>query len=257
MLYKILSWTIFFTLWQGTVLPAQNVPMLPESGSSNNKGKAILLHLGAGFQVPGGDLAQRFGNGGQLSGALEWLSANNLIAGVTGYFSFAQKVKEDPLDMLRTAEGDIISNDRLVATVSLRERGYSLIGMVGKLWPVGDGRRAGLRVTLGAGMTRHWIRIQDDSQKVTQLTGDYRKGYDRLTGGLALHQFIGWQSLSGSRRVNWLVGVDLQQGLTRSLRDWDFASMGPITGRRADLRWGVRIGWTLPFYAQKAEQIYY
>jgi hypothetical protein len=243
-------------LWSSTLFAQQEPPLLigPEK---SNEGKAVLFHLGVGAQLPGADLAKRFGPGGQLSGGLEWITRGNFIVGTTGYFSFGQRVKEDPLAMLRTVDGDIISRERLVADVKLRERGYAVAGIVGRLWPLQPGQRAGLRTTFGVGMTRHWIRVQDDSRNVSQLTGDYRKGYDRLVGGLLLHQFIGWQTLGTTRRINWLFGIDLQQGFTGSLRDWDFATQGPISGRRLDLRWGIRAGWTLPFYAQKADKIYY
>lgn len=83
----------------------------------------------------------------------------------------------------RTPEGDIIGNDRLLASVVLRKRGYYFGGLVGKLFTFNE-KRSGIRLTLGAGLLRHWIRIQDDNSSVPELTGDYKKGYDRLTGSL-------------------------------------------------------------------------
>jgi hypothetical protein len=104
---------------------------------------------------------------------------------------------------------------------------------------------------------RHKIRVQDDSGAVTQLTGDYIKGYDRLNGGLALNQFIGYQLLSQSRTVNFFAGFEFNEGFTHNLRSWDFELKKEFVEKRFDFRYGFRIGWTLPFYLRKSTQIYY
>lgn len=237
---------------------AQNFPEHPEPGEPRNKGKAILLHLSGGYQWPGGDLADRFGANGALGGGLEFLTENNWILGAEGQFLFSKNVGEDPLAILRTPEGDIIGNQRTPASVVLRERGWYAGGLVGRLFTFGrEGSRTGLRVSLGAGWLRHKIRIQDDDRSVTQLTGDYRKGYDRLTAGLALNQFIGWQNLAPDRRSNWMIGFEFNQGFTKTRRDWDFAEMRKLDGNRLDLRFGLRATWTLPFYVGNAREIYY
>lgn len=234
---------------------AQVMPEHPDD-SERNKGNAILLHLTFGLHQPFGDMADRFGADGNFGIGLEYLTANNIILGVEGQYLFGPKVKEDPLAILRTPEGDIIGNDRTIASVVLRKRGYYLGGMVGKLFTFNE-KRSGIRLTLGAGLLRHWIRIQDDNSSVTELTGDYKKGYDRLTGGLALNQFIGWQHLAANRRSNWLIGFEFNEGFTNTLRDWDFNDRRKLDDSRLDLRIGLRVAWTLPFYQGKAEEIYY
>lgn len=236
-------------------LVAQNFPEHPDE-SERNKGKAILVHLAFGAHQPFGDMADRFKWDANFGGMLEFATNNNYLLGVEGYYMFGSNVKEDPLAILRTPEGDIIGNNRLVASVVLRERGYYTGALIGKLFTFNE-KRAGLRVTLGAGLLRHWIRVQDDNSSVTQLTGDYKKGYDRLTGGLALNQFIGWQNLAANRRSNWLIGLEFNEGFTNTLRDWDFTEMRKLDQSRLDLRIGLRVAWTLPFYTGNAEKIYY
>ncbi|MCW5924810.1 MAG: hypothetical protein KIS77_21000 [Saprospiraceae bacterium] len=223
---------------------------------ARNKGSAILLHLTFGAHIPAGDMAERFGADGNFGLALEYLTDNNYIVGAEGHYLFGNKVNEDPLAILRTPEGDIIGNNRLIASVALRERGYYAGAMVGRLFAFNE-KRSGIRLTLGAGLLRHWIRIQDDENSAAQLTGDYKKGYDRLTGGLALNQFIGWQSLSADRRSNWLIGFEFNEGFTNTLRDWDYTERRKLDRKRLDLRVGLRVAWTLPFYQGKADQIYY
>lgn len=221
------------------------------------KGSAIMLHLGFGVQTPGGDLADRFGNNGLLGGGVEYLSQSNWLFGAEGHYLFGSEVKEDPLAILRNEYGQIIGNDRLAAEVYTRERGFYAGALVGKLFPVSEKSRSGIRVTLGAGYMQQWIRVQDDTRTVNQITGDYKKGYDRRCGGLALNQFIGWQQLSTSSNWNFVVGLEFNQGFTQTLRDWDFNDRGRIDESRLDLRFGLRANWTLPWFLKVAEKIYY
>ena len=239
----------------GGFAAAQVHPEHPED-VAGYKDKAILLHLQFGAHMSFADMADRFGPDGSFGLGTEYLTAGNYIFGAEGHYFFGSTVNEDPLAILRTPEDDIIGKDRLLASVVLRKRGFYFGGTVGKLFTFGE-KRSGIRLTFGAGLLRHWIRIQDDNSSVTQLTGDYKKGYDRLTGGLALSQFIGWQSLAADRRSNWLIGLEFNEGFTNTLRDWDFNERRKLDESRLDIRIGLRVAWTLPFYQGKSEEIYY
>jgi hypothetical protein len=129
-------------------------------------------------------------------------------------------------------------------------------GMLGKLFTIKNERK-GIRVSLGAGWLQHRIKIQDDENSLTQVTGEYRKGYDRLTGGLALNQFVGWQILGKMNRTNFMLGLEMNQGFTHTLRDWDFTERRKLDGKRVDLRFGIKMAWTLPFYMGRSEEIFY
>lgn len=255
MLQKLL--VLAFTIGCYSMSCAQKFPEHQEPDEARNKGNAILLHVSFSGHIPAGDLADRFGNSLAVGGGLEHISANNWILGLEGHYLYGNKVKEDPLEILRTDAGDIIGKDMLLASVALRQRGFYIGATGGKLLTFKPEKRSGIRLTLGAGLLRHHIRIQDDTRTVTQLTGDYVKGYDRLTGGLALQEFIGWQHLGNQRRSNWMLGLELNQGFTHSLRDWDFSEMRKLDGNRLDLRFGIRAAWALPFYQRKASEIFY
>jgi hypothetical protein len=227
-----------------------------EEKDPRNKGKAFLFHITAGGALPGGDLSKRFGADGNLGALIEFTTQNNWLLGAEGHYFFGSKVKENTLFQLRTNEGYIIGNDRLPAQVYPQERGYYIGGHFGRLFTLGE-KRSGIRVTLGAGVLRHKIRYQDDNNSVVQIQGDYAKGYDRLTGGLALQQFVGWQHLGKNRRANFIAGFEFQQGFTNTLRDWDFATRSKLDTPRTDLRFGIRLGWILPLYLTKSEEIFY
>ncbi|MCC6461945.1 MAG: hypothetical protein IT260_15840 [Saprospiraceae bacterium] len=251
-------WLFLFPIALGLSLSARAQTRFPEHPEAikRNEGKAILLHLAFGTHLPAADMAQRFGQDGSFGLGLEWLSANNFILGAEGHYFFGGEAKEDPLAILRTPEGNIIGNDQYVATITLKQRGFYVGGTLGKLFLLGK-QRSGIRITLGAGMLRHKIRLQDDSQSIGAITGEYAKGYDRLTGGLAFNQFIGWQHLSNNRHANWMIGFEFNQGFTKSLRSWDYSSMRKLEGTRSDLRFGIRATWTLPFYLGNADNLYY
>ncbi|MBK6949614.1 MAG: hypothetical protein IPH16_17425 [Haliscomenobacter sp.] len=225
-----------------------------------NTGKAWVGEVSYGFQIPSGDLSARFGPNVSLGAGIQWMSQkSNWLIGVQGQFLFGQRVEEDVLSTLRTAEGFIIGNDRDPADIQLRERGGYLGIQVGKLFSLDqDNPRSGLRISLGGGSLQHRIQIQKDPVRtVAQLEGDYAKGYDRLTNGPALYQWTGYQVFSKNRQVNFYIGLETIQGFTRGRRDWQFDLQQPYTGARLDLLWGIRAGLTLPIYYGSTEKIWY
>lgn len=220
------------------------------------KSKGILAHFALGGHLPAGELSKRFGINGTIGAGTEFITSKNWMFGLEGAFLFGSNVKEDPLAILRTPSGDIIGNDRAIATIRLQQRGLYVGALVGKLITFDDSRE-GLRLTLGGGWTQHRIRILDDARTAAQLSGDYKKGYDRLCGGPAFQQFVGWQHVGYGKDVSWLIGFEFNQGITQTLRDWDFTEMRKLDGTRVDLRFGIRMAFTLPFYTGYAEEIYY
>ena len=89
------------------------------------------------------------------------------------------------------------------------------------------------------------------------LSGDYKKGYDRLTNGLTLKQFIGYQHLDPNLRLNFFAGFEFLEGFTRSRRDFDFDTRRKDQTDRLDLLWGFRVGLVLPFYFSGDRDIFY
>lgn len=222
---------------------------------------AVLVGVSYAAQWPGGDLTDRFGGNFSAGLQVDYLTApNNWLFGLIGTFQFGSTVKTDVLASLRTAEGLIIATDRSPANIALRERGIFLGAYIGKILPLSERTvRSGLRLELGAGLLQHQIRIQEDPVRVVaQLTGDYRKGYDRLTNGAALRQFIGYNLMSNDGRINFYAGLEVIEGFTRSRRDFDFFTRMRDQAPRFDLLYGVRVGWILPFFINRnPEEIFY
>jgi hypothetical protein len=220
----------------------------------------VGVNISGAYVTPAGDWRDRFGAFTNLGLETDWIFPSNWLLGVQGNFLFGSNVKEDVLAHLRTADGFIISNNQFVADIQLRMRGWYFGGNVGKLFPLfSSNPRAGLRITVGGGWLQHKIRIQDEVEAdVAGLSGDYKKGYDRLTSGYAISEFIGYQLLSQNRRVNFYAGLELGQAFTQSQRSFDFDRMQRDTEKHLDLYYGLKLAWTLPFYIRETgEEILY
>jgi hypothetical protein len=241
---------------------AFNVPCLAQryGNQRSNEGKLMLLNLVFGGHTPGADLADRFGRNLSLGGGFDFVTAKSYILGVQSTFFFGDEVKQDVLAPLRNDDGFIFGDNGAPSEISLKERGLSIDAHIGKIIGIGGtSLRSGIRLTAGAGFFQHKIRIQDDPvAPVSILNKQYKKGYDRLSNGFVLTQFIGYQHLSNNRRINFLAGFEFSQAFTESRRSFNFDTRMKENEKRLDLLYGIRIGWTLPFYVgENADEIRY
>jgi hypothetical protein len=223
---------------------------------------SLFLNVSYSAQLPAGDLANRFSLSMSAGTSLEYFLANkNLIIGTEAYYLFGQTVKEDVLAFARSAEGEILGDIGTYAQVDLRQRGYYWGGHIGRFFKTNEGGNqiGGLRVTLGAGFLQHYIRIQDNQNvSIAQLAGAYRAGYDRLTNGFSLNQFVGWQVLSRNKRINFHIGLELTEGFTKNRRGFNFDTGLRDDKTRLDMLYALKLGWMLPFWStQKASEIEY
>ena len=225
-----------------------------------NLDKAILFYAGYGPFSPAGDLADRFGNGFSIDGGLSLMPAKkSLELGFRVQFGFGNQVKEDVLANLRTTEGFVIGNQREPADVSLRQRQLFVGPSVGYTFKLGENQRAGIHVKSSVGYFFSRIAVQRDvTQGVAPLNEEYLPGYDRLAGGLAIHQFIGYQQLAMDRRLNFYVGAEVMAGFTKQLRAFDIPTeMVPSQDGRTDVLLGIKAGIILPFYIGEGREIFY
>lgn len=216
-----------------------------------NGGNIISFDFTYGFHLPGGDLNDRFGRNNDVGGALEFMTANdNWIFGVRGGYLFGKFVDEDVLNEFRTSNGNIIGSSATYANVTLLERGIYTNIEFGKLIGLVPGNpRSGLRLTLGMGWLQHKIRLEEDRASfVPQIVDDYAKGYDRLSNGFAITEFVGYQHMATNRLLNFFAGFEFVQAFTQSRRDWDFVLEKKDETKRKDLLVGFKVAWILPFY---------
>ena len=220
---------------------------------------APMLSLSYAYQLPAGDLKDRFLGNSSLG--LDFLIKNrkNYLFGIDGRFLFRDTIKQNTiLNPISTSNGFIIDRFGEVAEVFLYERGYTFTFKFGKMFAFNKPNpNSGVVVLLGVGGMIHKIKIFNKDDTAPQITGNYKKGYDRFTTGLMLSEFVGYQYLSNSRLFNFFVGFEFNQGFTKNRRSLDFDTMQKDETKRKDLLNGFRVGWTLPLYKKVAREYYY
>ncbi len=232
------------------------------SAQFNVRDSAISFFVIGGtfaYQIPGGDLSDRFGNDFNVGGTFQWKTNKNWIFGIDGNFIFGEDIKENTiLDKISTSQGFIINEAGFYADVFLYERGFMFQGKAGKIFPVmGPNPNSGLMATLGVGLLQHKIRIEDKGNTAPQVSEEYKKGYDRLTNGLSLTEFIGYVNFGNHRLVNFQAGFEFTQAFTKSRRNYNFDTMMRDDKSRIDLLMGIRLAWIIPLYKQAPRAYYY
>jgi hypothetical protein len=216
--------------------------------------------LSYAYQIPGGDLASRFGNNNNIGFGFHIKSRNQWYYGLQGTFIFGNRVIAEKgfLQNLLVEEKYILDNDGFPAKFDFQERGFTVTAEFGRLFPViGPNVNSGILVKMGTGLLQHKIRIEHQESRINQLDGDYGKGYDRLTNGLVVNQFIGYYHMSNNRLINFTIGLEAWQGFTQSRREFNFDTMEKDTQKRNDNLVGIRAGWTLHLYKRMSDHYYY
>jgi hypothetical protein len=220
-----------------------------------------LFYAAYALQFPGGDLSDRYGINSNIGGGFLWKTDQNWIVGADFNSMFGNDLKNgnELLQNIKTQTGHIIDMGGTFANYSLYERGYYTTAKFGKLVPVlSPNPNSGFVILAGAGYLQHKTRIEVENNTVPQLTGDYKRGYDRLTGGLVLTQFVGYMYLSNSRVFNFFGGVEFCQAWTKPLRDVNFDTRLPdAETNRLDLLTGFKLGWIVPIFPREPEKFYY
>lgn len=240
------------------LLPA----FLPCRAQTNIRDTTIALYAvqaSYAYQLPGGDLASRFGANSNLGLCAYRKLRSNFLFGFEGSFLFGNKVVEPGIlrNVINSA-GQVVDQEGLQADVFLYERGWTAFATAGKLFPViGPNPNSGLVFKLGGGYMRHKVRVQTQQNVVPQLEDEYLEGYDRLCAGPAAMAYFGYHHFGNRRLVNFHVGVEVMAGFTQSLRAYNFDTEQFNIPNRFDLLSGLRVGWSLPVYRRLDDSFHY
>jgi hypothetical protein len=216
-----------------------------------------LISINFAGQKPFGDLKNRFGDNLAIGGSFLFKARRTWVIGVEGNYFFSKNVKENVVAQMKTNDGFVIDNEGFPADLRITERGFTSYLVIGKLFPkLGHNPNSGLIVNVGFGYMQHKIKLYDASQKIAAVKGDLAKGYDHLSAGPAMEQFIGYLFLSGNRLVNFIAGFEFHEGYTKSLRGFNYNTGTPDTQQRKDYLIGFRIAWVLPLY-KRTQDFYY
>jgi len=232
-------------------LTAQNNYETTTADSTPNIERPLnFIAFGAqyGFQIPAADMADRYGNNYQAMISMDIYNRNwNGFYGVEVGMLFGNTVKEDVMAPYRVSAGVLLGADGNPGDIFLRLRGnYFGIYTNKTVLPSRPNSASGLNIGLGVGLLQHKVRIVNDTDNIGQIVGDYEKGYDRLTRGLALKQSLSYQHLGTKRSVNYSIGLSCSEGFTESVRQINFDTGADAKGRRMDILISLNVKWFIP-----------
>ncbi len=208
-----------------------------------------------------GDLANRFGYLNHLGFFAGYKTKKNWIYGLEGNFIFGNKIRVNGLfDHLVDSKGNITDINGDIAIVTVLSRGFNVGLTVGKIFPViSPNKNSGIYVNAGAGYIAYKLRIETQDQVVPSIELDYKKGYDRLTSGLNLNQFIGYAFMANHGAVNFYGGFYISEGFTYNRRTifFDQPDVPVSTDLRMDIQYGFKVAWLIPIYKRLPKAYYY
>lgn len=218
-----------------------------------------MVGISYAYQIPGGDMSRRFGNNSSIGGKFAIKLKSNAYIELKANYIFGGKVKEtDVLRNIRTPAGGIIERGGELTNPLITESGYDFFILGGYIFHIfGPNPNSGILIAGGPGFLQHQLIIDYRNAQIPQLSKEYRRGYDRLTNGFALNQFIGYTHFAKNRLINFYLGFDFTQAWTKNRRGYNYDEMGLNEGSRFDMLTGFRIGWLLALHRRAPEKFYY
>jgi hypothetical protein len=229
---------------------AQKTDLKPESFP--------FIYATYSVNIPGGDLSDRFGVGSDVGGGVGYKTSRNWVWGAEATYSFGSNVKENTIADLVNSDNQITNMYGEPSQVNMRQAGMQIKATFGKIIPVlPNNNNSGIYLRGGIGFLQHKIFIDNYGNNTPQIMGDYRKGYDRLTNGAALSEFIGWQNFANEGAYHFLVGFEFVQAITENRRTWDYATNQKLDGLRLDLLYSFKVAWFIPYRQRQSAGYFY
>ncbi|MDZ4838658.1 MAG: hypothetical protein SGJ04_01495 [Bacteroidota bacterium] len=221
----------------------------------------VVIHYFQGqiaYQLPVADLKNRYGGFSSFGIAYHYKSAKNIALGVEYNFIFGENVKENPLESISTSVGYLINSNGQLQTMRYQMRGNLFQLDAGKIFPIGwPNVNSGISAKIGIGAMEHKIKYYLAGNAPQQISGEYLKGYDRLTAGLCLNQSIGFTHFSTKNLLNFSFELGSYQGFTSSKRSWNFDSNAYDDKKRLDVSIYAKLGILIPLYGKQGVNVYY
>lgn len=227
--------------------------------SSHPANKIWTLDVTGGIDFPQADMAKRFGTSYRIGPAIKFKTPSNWIFGARFDFITGRKMRDDSLLInLKTSQGGIVAQNGDVLNPGLFLRGYQAGLQVGKIFPfLQVNPNSGPTMLLSTGFLQYKINIFDRDNSFPQLRNEYKKGYDRLTNGWYLENFVGYTYFAKNKLINFYAGFNFMWGFTQGRRDFQLDLGRSDAGNRNDILTGFKAGWVLPIYKKNTEDTYY
>ncbi|MFT5779699.1 MAG: hypothetical protein ACI837_002658 [Crocinitomicaceae bacterium] len=217
------------------------------------------IQYGGGF--PSGELAERYGYLNHVGIMVGYKTSKNWVFGMDANFLFGGDVRlTGVFDHLTDSNGNITDINGDIGNVRVAARGLYVNGIVGKVIPVlSPNPNSGILIHVGFGYLIHRMRIETQDHVVPQLELEYKKGYDRLSSGANVSQFVGYVFMGNEGAVNFYGGFYAQEGFTYNRRtiNYDTPEIPVSTDLRIDVQLGFRVGWLIPIYERQPKEFYF
>ncbi|WNJ16039.1 hypothetical protein [Pontibacter sp. G13] len=229
---------------------------------SSIKDSTIQIHvLDVSYHgmIPAGNFADRFGYTSLMGLEYSFKLRSNWYVGAGVQILFSESFKdEDFLENLMIAEDFVIADNGNLAEVRIGATGYVVPFFVGKIFPLNPNHNpnSGLMIELGGQFIQHKIGIATPQETTTPITGEYAKGYDKLSRGFGASQAIGYRFFSNNGRVNFAAGFKFSQNFTYNQRPINFQTGQVEHDLQKDFLSGFFFRWSFPIYTKAPNQSY-
>lgn len=211
------------------------------------------------YLFPSGDFEKTYGNSSSIGGEIGYKTRSNWQFGIAANYLFGGDVKrKNLLSGIINEVGDATDSDGELVKILYDLRGLSFSASVGKIFPVFNiNPNTGVIIKAGVGYIQHKIKVDYRDGEVFQLNEEMLKGYDRLHSGLLLMQFIGFQYYGKKNFANFQLGIELNQGLTKNQRAYNYDTRSFDTNQKNDFLYGFRFGWVIPIKGRASDEFYF
>lgn len=211
-----------------------------------------------GVSLPMADL-KRYSGFSQAGASFLIKFKNNAILSAEGVTLFTNKHKgESPLQSILNSNGTITDGDGNPAQFAIGVRGMQLQVRGGYICSkFAHNPNSGITVSAGVIFFQSKYWIDQRGNNAHQIMNDYVKGYDKLSSGFGLSQFIGYTYYHNKNFWNVYAGIEFSEAWTKDRRDWDFALMKKNDVSYFDAAATFKIGWIITFIHREADEVYY
>ncbi|MEZ4772088.1 MAG: hypothetical protein R3D00_02820 [Bacteroidia bacterium] len=219
-----------------------------------------FLQVGYQGMITGNDLTDRFGFSSQLGMDVGYKFRKGLYLSTGLRVFFTDAVREDKLlNNLIVPGGFLIADNGTLTGIRIFGTGWVVPLSVGKVFSLNPkhNSNSGFYAEVGGQFFQHKISLFPTDEKVKAITGDYKKGYDRLTNGIGIREAVGYRYFANNGFLNFSIGFEFSQNFTQSRRSINFDTGEMDTRKRMDLLSGFSVGWIFPLYERAPDKVYY
>ncbi len=235
-----------------------------ETRVSKTDSAALFVILAPNFtyNIVLADLRKDFGNNLAIGADLGIKLKSNWSIDFGFKYLFGGKVRSSVIDSVfqhLTTDGFFIASTGVATTeLEVEFRGIAFHLQAGRIIPVTKRyQNSGIWIKLGLGVTQHFMNIKNPENTVLSLTPEYKKGYDRLTLGFSLYQFVGYAHMNKRNLFCLYGGVEFTESFAKRQREYDFSLMGKDNSKLFEAMIGFKIGWIIPLYKHDPNTVFY